>query len=89
MQSEGSKVAEDSKVSQSEEVPVTIKVSEDLGQLEPMGPDTDVKDGLKVERSMWSKLGQRFNPVGLQFAAHILLWDQHLVIPHVSVPDIR
>lgn len=73
----------------SEEVPATISVSEDMGQLEPQGPDSDVKDGVKVRKSMWSKLGQRVNVAGIQFASRIMLWDHHLAVPHISVPDIR
>jgi hypothetical protein len=73
----------------SEEVPATISVSEDMGQLEPQGPDSDVKDGVKVRKSVWSKLGQRVNIAGIQFASRIMLWDHHLAVPHISVPDIR
>jgi hypothetical protein len=53
----------------SEEVPATISVSEDMGQLEPQG--------------------QRVNIAGIQFASRIMLWDHHLAVPHISVPDIR
>lgn len=52
----GAERAQELRTSASEEVPVTIKVSEELGQLEPMGPDSDVKDGVKVEKSIWSKV---------------------------------
>jgi hypothetical protein len=85
----GAERAQELRTSASEEVPVTIKVSEELGQLEPMGPGSDVKDGVKVEKSIWSKLGQRVNIAGIQFASHIIMGNQHLAIPHVSVPDIR
>jgi len=85
----GAERAQELRTSASEEVPVTIKVSEELGQLEPMGPDSDVKDGVKVEKSIWSKLGQRVNIAGIQFASQIIMGNQHLAIPHVSVPDIR
>jgi hypothetical protein len=38
---------------------------------------------------VWSKLGQRVNIAGIQFASRIMLWDHHLAVPHISVPDIR
>jgi len=70
-------------------VPATIRVLEEMGQLERKGPDSDVKDGVKVKNSMLSKLGQRVSMAGIQFASRILLSDQYLAIPHISVPDIR
>ncbi|KAG0579761.1 hypothetical protein KC19_4G121600 [Ceratodon purpureus] len=88
-QSGNSGVAQATPPSASEEVPATITVSEEMGQLEPKGPDSDVKDGVKVQKSMWSKLGQRVNIAGIQFASRIMLRDRHLAVPHVSVPDIR
>nr|XP_024372610.1 uncharacterized protein LOC112280904 isoform X2 [Physcomitrium patens] len=88
-QSPDSGVAEEANSLESLEVPATIRVSEDMGQLEPQGPDRDVKDGVNVKKSIWSKLGQRVNIAGIQFASRVMLHDQHLAIPHISVPDIR
>jgi hypothetical protein len=88
-QSEDANCIDKTKEFETKEVPVTVQVSEDLGQLQPKGADSDVKDGVKLEKTLWGKLGQRINIAAITFASQIILRDQNLAIPHVSVPDIR
>lgn len=88
-QSEDVNLIDKTKEFETKEVPVTVQVSEDLGQLQPKGADSDVKDGVKLEKTLWGKLGQRINIAAITFASQIILRDQNLAIPHVSVPDIR
>ncbi|XP_004303858.1 PREDICTED: uncharacterized protein LOC101303827 [Fragaria vesca subsp. vesca] len=65
----------------------------------PLGPESPFEDQTdKVDRgvssNMWwadlkAALGQRLNFGAILFSARVLAKDQHLALPHVSVPDIR
>ncbi|KAL6140465.1 hypothetical protein ACLB2K_058764 [Fragaria x ananassa] len=64
-----------------------------------LGPESPFEDQTeKVDRgvssNMWwadlkAALGQRLNFGAILFSARVLAKDQHLALPHVSVPDIR
>ncbi|PRQ52056.1 putative phosphatidylglycerophosphatase [Rosa chinensis] len=62
------------------------------------GPESPFEDQSEVHRgvssNMWwadlkAALGQRLNFGAIVFSARVLVKDQHLALPHVSVPDIR
>ncbi|KAM5580014.1 hypothetical protein ABKV19_009649 [Rosa sericea] len=62
------------------------------------GPESPFEDQSEVHRgvssNMWwadlkAALGQRLNFGAIVFSARVLAKDQHLALPHVSVPDIR
>lgn len=40
-------------------------------------------------KTMWSKLGQRFNSAGIMSSLRVIFREQHLALPHLNVPDIR
>lgn len=55
--------------------------------------DSDEKCPALFTKMWWAEvkaaLGQRINVEGLVSSAVVLVKDRHLVLPHVSVPDIR
>lgn len=40
-------------------------------------------------KTMWAKLGQRFNSAGIMSSLRVIFREQHLALPHLNVPDIR
>lgn len=40
-------------------------------------------------KTMWAKLGQRFNSAGIMSSLRVIFKEQHLALPHLNVPDIR
>ncbi|KAH9287463.1 hypothetical protein KI387_031580, partial [Taxus chinensis] len=42
-----------------------------------------------THKTMWANLGQRFNPGGIVSTLNVVLREQQLALPHLSVRDIR
>ncbi|MCO5581123.1 hypothetical protein L7F22_034999 [Adiantum nelumboides] len=54
-----------------------------LSQKQEVGEEELVKS-----RTLLSKLGQMLNPAGIASAAHVVLREPQIALPHVEVPDI-
>ncbi|XP_057817220.1 phosphatidylglycerophosphate phosphatase 1, chloroplastic/mitochondrial isoform X2 [Cryptomeria japonica] len=52
------------------------------------GSESDSGDN-NTSKTMWGKLGQRFNPRGIVSSVKVILKEQHLALPHLNVQDIR